>query len=39
MNFEHMPELTWRFGYPAVIFLIAGVSGILFWHFRRAGWL
>ena len=23
MNFEHMPELHWRFGYPAVLLLIA----------------
>ena len=22
MNFEHMPELGWRFGYPAVLLLI-----------------
>ena len=26
MNFEHMPELGWRFGYPAVLLLIAGRS-------------
>ncbi len=24
MNFEHMPELKWRFGYPAVLLLIGG---------------
>ena len=23
MNFRHMPELTWTFGYPAVMILIA----------------
>jgi magnesium transporter len=39
MNFEHMPELEWRFGYPAVLLLIAGVCVYLFVRFRRAGWL
>jgi magnesium transporter len=39
MNFDYMPELQERWGYPAVwasMLLIAG--GILFW-FRRRGWL
>jgi magnesium transporter len=39
MNFENMPELDWRFGYPAVLLLIAGVCVYLFVRFRRAGWL
>lgn len=39
MNFEHMPELKWKFGYPAALALIAGVCGVLYWRFRRAGWL
>jgi magnesium transporter len=39
MNFEHMPELEWRFGYPLVLALIAGVCLMLYWRFRRAGWL
>jgi magnesium transporter len=39
MNFEHMPELTWRYGYPAVMLLIAVVCIVLFLRFRRAGWL
>ena len=39
MNFEHMPELGWRFGYPAVlaVMLVAGV--VLHRILRRAGWL
>jgi magnesium transporter len=39
MNFEHMPELKWRFGYPLALAAIAGAAGILFWRFRRSGWL
>ncbi|MBK5224353.1 MAG: magnesium/cobalt transporter CorA [Acidimicrobiia bacterium] len=39
MNFEHMPELGWRYGYPAVLVVIALVCGILFRSFRRSGWL
>jgi magnesium transporter len=39
MNFEHMPELTWTFGYPLAIGLMIVVCVVLYWRFRRAGWL
>jgi len=39
MNFENMPELKWKFGYPLALGAIASAAGILFWRFRRAGWL
>jgi magnesium transporter len=39
MNFEHMPELTWSYGYPAAIGLITGVSVWMWWRFRRSGWV
>ncbi|MGM9488534.1 magnesium and cobalt transport protein CorA [Ideonella sp. YS5] len=39
MNFEHMPELKWAYGYPLALGLIAGAGGFLFWRFRKAGWL
>jgi len=39
MNFEHMPELGWRWGYPAVLLLILGVCLTLFRRFRKSGWL
>lgn len=39
MNFEFMPELGWRWGYPMAIGIIVTVSAILFRRFRRAGWL
>ncbi len=38
MNFVHMPELQWRFGYVWAISLMVVVpAGILYW-FRRTGW-
>ncbi|MEU3900628.1 magnesium/cobalt transporter CorA [Streptomyces sp. NPDC045251] len=39
MNFEHMPELRWEWGYPAVIVLMAGLEVLLFRLFKRRGWL
>jgi magnesium transporter len=39
MNFEHMPELTWTYGYPAVVLLMLTICSSLYWYFRRAGWL
>jgi len=39
MNFEHMPELKWLFGYPFAIGLMI-VSALLPWlYFKRKGWL
>jgi magnesium transporter len=39
MNFEHMPELSWTFGYPLVLLLIAAICVALHWRFRKIGWL
>ena len=39
MNFRTMPELEWRYGYPAVLLLILAVCVGLFVRFRRVGWL
>lgn len=39
MNFEFMPELKWRYGYFAVLSCIFAVCGILYWRFRKNGWL
>ncbi|WP_240675425.1 magnesium and cobalt transport protein CorA [Cellulomonas endophytica] len=39
MNFEHMPELTWTYGYPAVVAVIVTVCVALHRLFRRNGWL
>lgn len=39
MNFEHMPELKWKYGYYVALGAIATVCLSLFYRFRRAGWL
>jgi magnesium transporter len=39
MNFEHMPELRWELGYPAVLGVIVVACGFLYTRFKRAGWL
>jgi len=39
MNFAHMPELTWRYGYPSVMLLMLISSAVLYWLLRRSGWL
>ncbi len=39
MNFEHMPELDWEFGYPALLVVMASACSFLYWRFKRAGWL
>jgi len=39
MNFDNMPELHWRFGYPAVLILIAVICLLLYRRFKRSGWL
>ncbi|WFF39678.1 magnesium and cobalt transport protein CorA [Moraxella nasibovis] len=39
MNFEFMPELTWRYGYFIVIGAILLICTYLYSKFRRAGWL
>ena len=39
MNFDHMPELHWTYGYALAIGLMITVCGVLYWLFRRSGWL
>lgn len=39
MNFEHMPELQWRYGYPAALSVITAICFILYRRFKKAGWL
>jgi magnesium transporter len=39
MNFEHMPELHWRYGYPFALLLMLAVALAFAWHFKRRRWL
>jgi magnesium transporter len=39
MNFDHMPELHWRLGYPFSLLLMFVVSYGMYAVFRRRGWL
>jgi magnesium transporter len=39
MNFRHMPELQWTYGYPYAIALMAGLVVVLWVWFKRSGWL
>ncbi|WAJ26311.1 magnesium transporter CorA family protein [Antarcticirhabdus aurantiaca] len=39
MNFEHMPELSWRVGYPLALVMMIVSAIIPFWWFKRKGWL
>lgn len=39
MNFEHMPELEWTFGYPFSLVVMATVVGGLWVFFKKSGWL
>jgi magnesium transporter len=39
MNFQFMPELQWRYGYPAVLVLIVVICLLLYRGFKRNGWL
>ena len=39
MNFKHMPELGWVFGYPLALGLMVGIDAYLFYRLRKAGWI
>ena len=39
MNFRHMPELDWTFGYPLVLGIMALIDVYLVYRFRKAKWL
>ncbi len=39
MNFKHMPELSWIFGYPLAIGMMVAIDTYLFYRFRKAKWL
>jgi magnesium transporter len=39
MNFRHMPELEWHWGYPAVMLVMGVVAIMMVVYFRRKRWL
>lgn len=39
MNFAHMPELEWVYGYPAVLGVTFTICAVLYRKFKKAGWL
>jgi len=39
MNFQHMPELGWKYGYGSSLGLMAIIDGYLFYRLRKAKWL
>ena len=39
MNFKHMPELEWTYGYPLAVAVMVALDAYLFRHFRKSGWL
>ena len=39
MNFDLMPELHWRLGYPLALVLMVAAAVVPFWYFKRKGWI
>jgi len=39
MNFQHMPELHTRWGYPVLLAMMVAIVGIMLWYFHRRGWI
>lgn len=39
MNFEHMPELAWPWGYPLALGVMIASAALPLWFFHRKGWL
>lgn len=39
MNFDHMPELHWRYGYAYALFVMAAMATGLWAFFKKSGWL
>jgi magnesium transporter len=39
MNFTHMPEIDWQYGYPMAVGVMAAIDVYLVYRFRKAKWL
>ena len=38
MNFKYMPGLEWRWGYPMVLLIMAGIGIAMVYYFRKKRW-
>lgn len=38
MNFEFMPELHWRYGYPVFLAALAGMGLVMYWYMKKKKW-
>jgi magnesium transporter len=38
MNFEHMPELTWKYGYPGTLITMGAVMIGMIYYFKKRKW-
>jgi magnesium transporter len=39
MNFELMPELKWKYGYPMALLMMVSIAGGMLMYFRKKKWL
>ena len=39
MNFDHMPELHWAFGYPMALGLMVATGALMYAIFKKKGWI
>lgn len=39
MNFEFMPEIKWKYGYPMALGIVAAACGYMYYRFKKSGWL
>jgi magnesium transporter len=39
MNFRAMPELAWTYGYPISLGVMVAAGALVYWYFKRKGWL
>jgi magnesium transporter len=39
MNFTHMPELDWKYGYGLAVGIMVAIDGAIFYRLRKARWI
>ena len=39
MNFDVMPELHWKYGYPMIWAVMLAVTAGLIWYFKKKEWI